>query len=263
MNIVYYIQRWLDTNIPNLFKNITTSICVFFLVCIALPDSVFEVYQYGTTNICIFALLMCAIWSGFFNSIALFYSESSYMVDDLQKFLRVGDYIIANIIIQTYLCITEAITCTVLFFFYYKFDLKGVVFENNILLDYMITFCLIMICSDMLGMVLGMFVNKITTAMTLIPVVLIVQMLLSGCLFELDGIVKSLSAFTIAKWGYSALGSIANLNSYRIDGNVNELFEVSSSYIVHCWLYLLLLTGLFILLASSVLFVKMNVKGDK
>ena len=78
--LVYYLERWCSTNIPYIIKNVITSAFIFGFACNAVKDGAFEVY--GSTKSCLFTLLMCTIWSGIFNSIALFYSESEYVLDD-------------------------------------------------------------------------------------------------------------------------------------------------------------------------------------
>jgi hypothetical protein len=51
-----------------------------------------------------------------------------------------------------------------------------------------------------------------TTAMTVMPFVLIVQLVLSGVLFQLSGMAESFSYITLSKWGMSAFGAEADLN---------------------------------------------------
>ena len=52
-----------------------------------------------------------------------------------------------------------------------------------------------------------------TTAMTIMPFVLIIQLVMSGVLFSLSGFSKFISYFTLSRWGMSAFGCEADLNS--------------------------------------------------
>lgn len=45
--------------------------------------------------------------------------------------------------------------------------------------------------------------------MTVMPFVLIVQLVMSGAVFELSGVTELISKFTISRWGLDAIGSIA------------------------------------------------------
>lgn len=204
-----------------------------------------------------FALLMCNVWSGTFNSIALFFSESEYMVDDLKKIISVRTYVIANLLIQVFLCVVEALVCTVALVIMYNIDTIGLVFDN-IYLDYFITFFLVLISADMLGFLVGMFIENIGSAMSVIPMILIVQFLFSGCLFELEGILSKVSVITTAKWGFAALGAITDLNSYVPALMQSDLFEHTLEYIFNCWQQLGLIAFTCFICASAVLYVKMN-----
>lgn len=254
-SLVYYIDRWSSTQIPYLVKNIISAICIFALTCFAVKSGAFE--EYTATKACLFAVLMCNIWSGTFNSIALFYSESEYITDDLNKFLSVKTYVVANLLIQLLLCLVEALTCTMLFKLFYNYDATGIVFENKSM-EYSVTFFLILISADILGFLVGMIIKNITSAMSIIPIILIVQFLFSGCLFDLEGILLTFARFTTAKWGFAALGAITNLNAYLPAGAENSLFEYSANYIFYCWQQLLLLTAICFVGSGFLLYLRIN-----
>jgi hypothetical protein len=48
------------------------------------------------------------------------------------------------------------------------------------------------------------------------PFVLIVQLIMSGVLFELKDVAEYISYITLSKWGMSAFGSISDLNGYHL-----------------------------------------------
>lgn len=269
---VVYLQRWQITNMPYMVKNIISSAFVFLLTCYAVKENAFEVME--ATKSCLFAVLMCLIWSGLFNSIALFFSESDYMMDDLSKVLPVRVYIIANGFVQAFLCMVEAIVSVTIFSLMFDYASEGIVMPT-MNLDYGITFFMILFSADMLGFAVGVLVKNITTAMTVIPLVLIAQFLFSGCLFDLSGALKMVSQYTSAKWGFSALGSLADLNNitsnfanacrkYGIpySQKVNELFDASRSFVLECWMHLFILTIIASALASILLYLKLNKSED-
>ena len=49
--------------------------------------------------------------------------------------------------------------------------------------------------------------------MTVMPFLLIVQLVLSGVLFELKGNLALIAKVTLSKWGMEALGSISDMDS--------------------------------------------------
>ena len=228
--LVYYLERWCSTNIPYIIKNVITSAFIFGFACNAVKDGAFEVY--GSTKSCLFTLLMCTIWSGIFNSIALFYSESEYVLDDLDKLISVRDYVIANFIIQVVLCIIQGIVSTTIFVLFFDFNFKGVLFHNPNF-DFLITFILVAISADMLGFATGMLVKNITSA----------------------------------QWGYSALGSISRLNDLMLkvspELKIDSMFEATKNNLINDWKYLILLTIICLFVSGILLYKKVNYDENK
>lgn len=250
-----YIARWLSTNIYVLLLNTITSACMLLLTCYAVKKGVFE--EFYATKSCVFSVLMCNIWSGIFNSVAIFYSERNYMLDDISKFLPVRAYITGNVIIQFIQCLLEAIVSACIFKFCFSYESAGAVFQKSDI-DYCLTFFLILYSADMLGLFAGMMITGIKSIMSVIPVLLVAQFLFSGCLFELNRILDIVAYITTAKWGFYALGSIADLNSYLPPGTGNDIFSHDTGYILYCWRYLVLLSLLFIFLAGMALYFRVS-----
>lgn len=253
--IIYYIARWNQTNMFYLIKNICSAMAIFYITCLAVRKGSFETYS--ETKACLFALLMCSIWSGTFNSIALFFSESEYMIDDLKKIISVKTYMIANVVIQSFLCMIEALTCTIVLIIMYKIDWSGVVYDN-VYIDYFTTFFLVLLSADLLGFLVGMFIKNIGSAMSVIPMILIMQFLFSGCLFEIDGLLSRVAVITSAKWGFVALGAITDLNTYLPVGMEDKLFEHTREYVLQCWQQLGLIALTCLICASAILYIRMN-----
>lgn len=78
---------------------------------------------------------------------------------------------------QTFICLIEAMICIAVFNGFYDYSEQGIIFNRNI--EYFITFFSILISADMLGFAIGMVVTNIASAMSVIPIILIVQFLFS------------------------------------------------------------------------------------
>ena len=111
--VFLYIQRWSSVMMLYMLKNVLFSTGICLLTISVVKADVFE--SLSATRTCLFAVLMCNIWQGIFNSITIFHSESSYIVDDMNKFLPVSTYVIANFLIQSVLCFLEASACAAIF----------------------------------------------------------------------------------------------------------------------------------------------------
>ena len=252
-----YIRRWISTKALNLAQNTAMTAGIMFITCLAVKKDVFSTF--GATKACLFSVLMCCIWSGLFNSIALFYSEREYLPDDLSKFLHVHTYVAANFTIQFFLCVVEAMVSAVVFSLFFHFDSECIVLGNRSI-DFFLTFFLITMSADMLGLLVGMLISNINSIMTIVPVILIAQLLLSGCLFDLEGIMEKAANFTPARWGFYALGSTADLNSMLPDGAKLDIFRFEARYVLYCWSLLLLLTVICTFLSGILLYFKVNHK---
>ena len=64
-----------------------------------------------------------------------------------------------------------------------------------------------------MGIMISSVSSNPNVAMTAMPFVLILQLVMSGVLFKLEGWSETIANITYSKWGMSALGSTADLNN--------------------------------------------------
>ena len=74
----------------------------------------------------------------------------------------------------------------------------------------------------MMAILVSSVVKDSNSAMTVMPFVLIIQLIMAGVVFELEGITDLISNITVSKWGLNGLMSIALTT-----------FEVSSSFYLY------------------------------
>lgn len=263
-----YNERWSCTRRGLFYKNLISADLVFLVCCYAIRTDMLTTYD--ATKAGLFSLLLAMTWSGLFNSIGLYSEESIYTNDDMSKSLPLHVYIEGTVWIQLKLCFLQTLECICIYYYFFGFNQQSVVFPL-IIFDFGLTFFLILFSADMLGLALGTCVNSVSSALSIIPVALVFQLLLSGCLFDLDGIMKYVSVFTTARYGFSALGSIVDLNGEELPLQIsayypevikqsNDLFECSAAYITDCWKNLFLISVICLLLAGLSLYIKINRK---
>ena len=122
------------------------------------------------------------------------------------------------------------------------------------LFELFITFFLIIFCSDTLGIMISCIVKTSNTAMTVMPFILILQLVISGMIFELSGFTETISNLTISKWG---------LNAICITANVNEMFSFvtynfddyiyTSTHIFEMWFMLIIFIFVYCIISISCL----------
>ena len=159
------------------------------------------------------ALSCICIWNGFFNSIQVVCREREILKREHRSGMHITSYISANMIYQACLCLVQSIiTITVCKAMGMALPTQGIATPFAIL-DMCITFFLITYASDMMSLWISCIAKNTTAAMTMMPFILIFQLLFSGAVFSLTGSAEVLSNFTIAKWGMCAICATASYNS--------------------------------------------------
>ncbi len=160
-----------------------------------------------------FALACICIWNGFFNSIQVICRERPIVKREHRAGLHISSYIIAHMIYQAFLCLCQTvITITVCFMTKVTFPTESLITPWPII-DIGITVFLTTYSADIMALMVSAIVHSTTTAMTIMPFMLIFQLVFSGGFFQLSGFSVKITNFTISKWGLTALCSQGNYNA--------------------------------------------------
>ena len=196
-----------------IFKNekgfklfISTAVITIFIVFV-LGDLMFEGLH--DTQMGAFALVCGCIWIGIFNSIQSICRERAIIKREYRTGLHISSYVIAHMIYEMVICFVEALIVT-------SIVLISTGGPNTSLIvgpffDLFVTFFLVIFSADVLAMIVSSIVKTETEAMTVIPFVLIIQLILSGVIFVLGDLLQSISVITISKWGVNAVCAISNV----------------------------------------------------
>ena len=159
-----------------------------------------------------FALVCVCIWNGFFNSIQVVCRERNIIKREHRAGLHMSAYIGAQMIYQFLLCLGQtAVTLLIFRFAEVKVPEQGIVTMSG-LADLGISIFLITYTSDMMALLVSCIVRTTTTAMTVMPFLLIFQMIFSGGMFELNGPVEKLKMLTISHWGMDSMCAVGRYN---------------------------------------------------
>ena len=178
---------------------------------------------------CSLALSCVCIWNGFFNSIQVVCRERPIIKREHRSGMHITSYVAAHLIYQMFLCAMQALlTVVVCRIAGIKFPSEGFI-TKWFLVDIWITLFLITYASDVTSLFISSIVHNTTTAMTVMPFMLIIQLVFSGGAFTLAGIAEKLTYLTISKYGLVALCAQGNYNSLRSVTLWNTVFKLRDS----------------------------------
>ena len=159
-----------------------------------------------------FAFSCICIWNGFFNSIQVICRERHIIKREHRSGLHMTSYVFAHMIYQAFLCGCQAaITIAVMVLAKVRMPTTGYVLDP--MADMFFTMFLITYAADMIALFISSFVKTTTTAMTVVPFLLIFQLIFSGGFFSLTGNAYKMSYLTVSKWGLTSLCAQGEYNS--------------------------------------------------
>ena len=204
LQIQIYTRKFLRTLKKESLISIIIGIIITLLVMYVTYDGMFETFE--STKSGLFALICVCVWLGIFNSIQLVCREKNDIVkDELDKSLHATSYMAAHFIYQAVLCAIQSALVFIIFLLF--------VSPDGNLFAYFLTIYLVMFASDAMSFVLSAVVPNPIVAMTFMPLLLLIQLVMAGVMFELSGFSNILSYCTISRWGMSAFGLIGNIDA--------------------------------------------------
>ena len=181
------------------------------------------------TQVGALAFACVCIWNGFFNSIQAVCKERPIIKREHRAGMHISSYIMANMIYQAILCLGQSVIQLIVYsLFKFPFPAAGPV-TGSFMVDFFLTLFLITYAADMMALMVSCIVKTTTTAMTVVPFLLIIQLIFSGVAFTLDGVLDQISYLTISRWGIRTICTVANLNelpSISLYAAVNKLTSV-------------------------------------
>ena len=195
----------------NDWKVLPMSAVIAALVAFAVGANLFKTME--GTMMGTFALACICIWNGFFNSIQMICRERAIVKREHRAGLHITSYVAAHMIYQMVLCVLQVvITLGVLKIMSIKMPERSM-FTPWPEADLGISLFLITYCADMLALLVSAFARTTTTAMTIMPFLLIVQLLFSGGFFNLPQEATPFTYLTATKWGLTAMCAQGDYNS--------------------------------------------------
>ncbi len=193
------------------WKVIPLSAIIAYLVVYVIGDMMF--INMEGTSFAAFAIACVCIWNGVFNSVQVVCKERGIVKREHRAGMHISSYLLSHMIYQAMISLVQVIIIIVIFLVFGVHIPSGSAVTGSFLLDLSITMFLITFCSDMLGLMISCIVHTPVMAMTVMPFVLIVQLVFANFVMPLNEIGQKLSNFTISKWGIQSVCAVADYNS--------------------------------------------------
>lgn len=203
------------------WKNFITTFILIFIIVIVTHKYMFR--DFNDTRNGMFTIICGCIWVGLFNSIQSICRERAIIKREYRTGMKLSSYIAAHAIYEAFLCAVEAMIILIMMYIKDGINAKndglgsGFITTEGLaftpFLDYYFTFFLVIFGADTMAMFVSSLVRKENTAMTIMPFVLIVQLVMSGAIFNLEGAMSKIANVTVSKWGLEAALRISNTSS--------------------------------------------------
>ena len=231
-----------------------------FLISLVKDGNEFE--RYNITKSLLFALSCSAFWIGMLNAIQEVCKEREILRREYMTGLHLSSYILSKLLVLGSLCVIQSILLVSVFFGTVGGPKEGVLLPPY--LEMFLTVFLTAFSSAAMGLFVSSLFKNPDRAMTAAPILLMPQILFSGLLFNLEGVTKVISWFTICRWSVEGFGTTSNLNDLEyvveVSGEMQEFpheaeafYEFTKMHIVQDWAILLAFVVIFCVLSGIVL----------
>lgn len=261
LTLRYFELIWND--IQRLFLLLLQPLIIAFLLTVVAKKDTFQIYE--STQSIMFAFACSGIWIGLFNTIQEVCKERAILKREYMGNLKLWAYISSKYIVQGFLCTVQATILVTVFLLSMKHSPQKAQILPASQLEIWLTIFLTIYASLAMGLIISAFVRNADRAMAAAPFVLIIQLLFSGVLFDLEGAAKKISYLTVSRWAMECLGNITNLNKLdsavkNVPHQISDFYNRGVGHLAQTWGILFLIAILCGIVSMAVLH---NLKRDQ
>ena len=173
-----------------------------------------------------FALVMMCIWNGCFNSIQVVCRERDVIKREHRSGMHISSYVVSHMLYQALLCLLQTgVTVYVTKIVGVKYPSQGL-FTKWLIVDFGITMFLITYASDMMALWVSSLARNTTVAMTVMPFLLIFQLIFSGGMLQLPEWGEPITDYTISGQGFRAIMAQSDYNSLPMAMLWNKVYAL-------------------------------------
>lgn len=174
------------------------------------------------------AMACVCIWNGCFNSIQVVCRERDIVKREHRSGMHITSYIFSHMVYQAFLCALQTVVTVSICVLTKVHFPSGGFMTPWFLLDIGITFFLITYAADMMSLTISCLARTTTAAMTIMPFILIFQLVFSSEMFGLTGASLKLTNISIAKWGIDCICAQGDYNSLPMEAAWMQLEKLQN-----------------------------------
>ncbi len=190
----------------------------------------------------LFILACAAVWLGVINSTKVIVAEQDIYQRERLYGLGPVPYVLSKISVLGSIGLAQM--ALLVFFVNLTILLPDKGLVGPVQLEYFVTLALSTVAGMALGLLTSALAHTLDLANTLMFLLLIVQVIFSGLLFEPVGLAQIPASLTVSRWALQALGTSTDLNRL-LTGVVpgydwNSVYRADFGHLIGCWLVLAL-----------------------
>ena len=212
------------------WKLLISTLLLMIIVAVVIDRGAKGVFgHYAPTEQGLFVVMCGCVWVGIFNSIQSICKERDIIKKEKQTGMHISSYIMAHVIYEFILCLAEALIVVGVLLFAVGKNLPSKGILTSPVIEMYISFFLVLFAADMLALLISCIVRTTTMAMTVMPFVLIIQLVFSDAVITLSDGIRKFADLTVVKWGMQALLVIADTK----DSVINTAKDTSKQMIIN------------------------------
>jgi ABC-type multidrug transport system ATPase subunit/pSer/pThr/pTyr-binding forkhead associated (FHA) protein len=160
----------------------------------------------------LFLMVVAAIWFGIINSVREIVKEAPIYRRERAMHLGVIPYVLSKVLVLGVLCLIQSLVLLVVIGWKGGYPSHGITWPP--FLELYISLTLTALAGLMVGLTLSAVAPNADRAISLVPLIMLPEIIFSGTMFQLGGILGTIADIMATRWGLAALGGTFHLKYF-------------------------------------------------
>ncbi len=197
----------------------------------------------------LFIMVCSAAWFGIINAAREIVKERPIYRRERAIYLAIVPYALSKALVLGALGLAQSAILLLIVGSRAGFPTHGLLFpgQHGSFGEMLLTLWLVTLVGIAMGLMVSALAPNADRAVSLVPLLLVPQIIFASVIFDLSGGAAVVSWFAASRWGVQALGSIARVRD-RYSGQEHAFYSSTASHLIGFWLALVGLIALYSLL---------------